>query len=97
MNEIIIQSAPVIAALRADTSATKDLSAAIARRLPAGDMESIAFVLCARLALADREGRLAGFPPMVYAALETRLPDLARKVLPKDAADEAVKLIEASR
>lgn len=91
-------SAPVRAALvRNPDDPLHFFREALASAMPPERMHFSAFVLQARVLLVTKLGRLAGYPPSIYAAIELSLEDVAHDVLPPEAAEEAVKMIEATR
>ncbi len=71
--------------------------AALAEVLPKDRMHFAAFVLQARLLLATKPGRLAGYPAPIYAMIELELESIARDVLPASAVDDAVAMLAATR
>lgn len=91
-------SAPVRAALVKDQNDPLFFfREALAAALPSERMHFAAFTLQARLLLETKPGRLAGYPAVIYAMIEMELDEIAREVLPPDAAIEAIKMIEATR
>lgn len=94
-------SAPVKAALRSPERSPERaplafFCKALADDLPPEEMYASAFVLAARLLLADPPPALRGYPRVLYATVEMMLPKLAREVLPAEHVAEALEMIEAT-
>jgi hypothetical protein len=97
MNDRAFPSEPVKAALRSrPDDPTHFFREALADALPSPTMYATAFPLAARFLLHERKGSLSGYPPVVYAAIDTCLPSLAREVLPEDVREDVAAHLEAT-